>query len=106
MSKNPSGTGSDIKSMSRNATNLVQVAFDAHENLMSAEENLVRVINPRAFDEPVDDILIAAVAQEVCDAADAVRFLVPRSRTARLNMRWKDFLAVQQARYQPPQTTR
>jgi len=84
---------------------LLQVAFNDHERLMESESDLVLAINQRAFDDPVDYELIASVADFVRDSADACRMLPSRSRRARLNMRWKDFLAAQRARYQPPQTT-
>jgi hypothetical protein len=77
---------------------LLQVAFNDHERLMESESDLVLAINQRAFDDPVDYELIASVADFVRDSADACRMLPSRSRRARLNMRWKDFLAAQRAR--------
>jgi hypothetical protein len=74
---------------------LLQVAFNDHERLMESESDLVCAINPRAFDEPVDSLLIADVANFVWESAEAVRMLAPRSRQARLNFRWRDFLQAQ-----------
>jgi hypothetical protein len=80
--------------MTRHAQ-VLQVAFNDHERLMESESDLVLEINPRAFDEPVDGALIAAVAEFVWESAEAARMLAPRSRQARLNFRWRDFLQAQ-----------
>jgi hypothetical protein len=80
--------------MTRHAQ-LLQVAFNDHERLMESESNLVLAINPRAFDAPVDEALIADVANFVWESAEAVRMLAARSRQARLNFRWRDFLQAQ-----------
>jgi hypothetical protein len=82
--------------MTRHAT-LLWAALDLHERLLEAQSDLMLAIHPQAFD-PFDQELCDAVATFVHESADACRMLPSRSRRARLNMRWMDFLQAQRAR--------
>ena len=72
-------------------------AIAARDHAMETETDMMfEVAGDAAFD-PFDEVLCEAIANLVCNSAEAVASLLPRARQARLNLIWKDFVKEQRS---------